>query len=69
MKLDVVRLAAYFGHSSIVDNFVTSDKALSPRAAMCGAGEACRYRDLVQLVSQLVLPMMNSRGARRQLMK
>ena len=59
MKLEVVRVAAYFGHSSIVDSFVTSDEALSPkiaRAAVCGAGEARRYRDLVQLVSQFGPP-------------
>lgn len=60
MKLEAVRVAAYFGHSSIVDNFVTSDDSLSPkeaaRAAMCGAGEACRHRDLVQLVSQFGTP-------------
>ena len=59
MKLEVVRVAAYFGHSSIVDNFVTDDEELSPkiaRAAICGAGEACRYRDLVQLVSQFGTP-------------
>ena len=55
MKLEVVRVAAYFGHSSIVDNFVKNDE-LSSRAAMCGAGEACRYRDLVQLVSQFGTP-------------
>jgi len=56
MKLEVVRVAAYFGHSSIVDNFVTNDDLLSSRAAMCGAGEACRHRDLVQLVSQFGTP-------------
>lgn len=33
-----------------------SDELLSSRAAMCGAGEACRYRDLVQLVSQFGTP-------------
>jgi hypothetical protein len=55
MKLEVVRVAAYFGHSSIFDNFVTND-LLSSRAAMCGAGEACRHRDLVQLASQFGTP-------------
>jgi len=60
MKHEVVRVAAYFGHSSIVDNFVTSYDSLSPkdaaRAAMCGAGEALRYRDLVQMVLQFGTP-------------
>jgi len=73
MKLEVVRVAAYFGHFNIVDSFVTNDKLspmaatevdnfatnddlLSSRAAICGASEALRYRDLVQMVLQFGTP-------------
>jgi len=61
MELKVIRLASFFGHSKIVDICVKSNELLSPlndryRAAMCGAGEALRYRDMVQLVSQFGVP-------------
>jgi hypothetical protein len=55
MELDAVRLSAFYGHSSIIDLFLKGDGLLSPascrfQSAMLGFGEACRYRDMIQML-------------------
>ncbi|KAL7552190.1 hypothetical protein ACHAWF_015405 [Thalassiosira exigua] len=57
MELDFVRIAAFFGHSSMLDILLHSDNVplLSDshnryQAAMLGTGEACRCRELVQSI-------------------
>jgi len=62
MEMDVVRIASFFGHSTIVDSFLDpnnnflSDKSDCVQAAILGAGEACRYRDLLHLVEMHCAP-------------
>lgn len=55
MELDVVRLAAFYGHSSICDLFLKGEGLISDlncrfRAAMLGLGEACSSRDMIYLL-------------------
>jgi hypothetical protein len=55
MELDVVRLAAFYGHSSILDLLLTcegllSNKTCRLRQALLGFGECCRSRDLLQVL-------------------
>jgi hypothetical protein len=55
MELDVVRIAAFYGHSSILELFVNGEGLLSTvscriRAAVFGLGEAGRSRDMIQLL-------------------
>ena len=55
MELDVVRIAAFYGHSSILELFLTGEGLLSTvscriRAALFGFGEAGRSRDMIQLL-------------------
>ncbi|KAL3785516.1 hypothetical protein ACHAW5_005270 [Stephanodiscus triporus] len=55
MELEVVRLAAFYGHSRILDIFLRGVGLLSNAndhlwEAMLGFGEACRSRDIIQLL-------------------
>lgn len=59
MELDVVRIAAFYGHSSILDLFLSGEGLLSTvscriRAALFGLGEAGRSRDMIQLLDSYV---------------
>lgn len=65
MELDVVRIAAFYGHSRVLDLFLgpghtdhslLSDLESRHREATLGWGEACRYRDLCVFVETQGVP-------------
>ena len=58
METETVQIAAFFGHASIVDLFLSADTTFvsdtndRAQATILGAGEACRCRDLSCLLAR-----------------